>query len=148
MRILLFTLVTLLCLSCSPETQAEQDRETILNYIEDNNLNAEAHQSGMFYVIEQPGSEERPSLASRVKVRYRGELTNGEVFDQTEGNNTIEFPLGSVIPGWQIGIPLFGRGGNGKLLIPSALGYGPRGVGTIPPNSVLIFDVEVVDFVN
>lgn len=143
---LLLVLMSGLLLGCGVETQSEQDRETILNYIEANNLNAEEHESGLFYVIEQPGGAERPSLADSVEVRYVGELTNGSVFDQTRDNNTIKFPLGGVIPGWQIGIPLFGRDGKGKLLIPSGLAYGPRGIGSIPPNSVLIFDVELVDF--
>ena len=146
MRILFALLATSLLLACSVETQSEKDRETILNYIEDNNLSAEEHESGLFYVIEQPGSAERPSLADSVEVRYRGELTDGTVFDRTQGDSTIEFPLAGVIPGWQIGIPLFGRGGRGKLIIPSGLAYGPRRIGAIPPNSVLIFDVELVDF--
>ena len=50
-----------------------------------------------------------------------------------------------MIQGWQEGIPLFSEGGIGKLLIPSALGYGNRSVGNIPENSVLIFDVELMD---
>ncbi len=146
MRIALVILAVSLLAACAPESQAEQDRETILQFIEDNNLAAEEHESGLFYVVEAAGGEERPSLSTEVEVRYTGRLTDGTVFDSTEGNQTIKFRLNGVIPGWQIGIPLFGRGGRGQLIIPSGLAYGPRRAGSIPPNSVLVFDVELVDF--
>ena len=57
----------------------------------------------------------------------------------------ITFPLSGVIQGWQEGIPLFKEGGSGILLIPSALGYGSQSVGSIPANSVLIFDINLID---
>jgi FKBP-type peptidyl-prolyl cis-trans isomerase FkpA len=146
MRILLATLAVSLFLTCAPELQSEKDRETILQYIEDNNLAAEEHESGLFYVVEDAGGDDRPSLSTEVEVRYTGRLTDGTVFDGTNGNETIKFRLSGVIPGWQIGIPLFGRGGKGQLIIPSGLAYGPRRIGSIPPNSVLVFDVELVNF--
>ena len=65
-------------------------------------------------------------------------------FDQSSSNG-ITFPLSGVIQGWQEGIPLFKEGGSGILLIPSALGYGSQSVGTIPANSVLIFDINLID---
>ena len=70
-------------------------------------------------------------------------LTDGTVFDQSTSAG-ISF-LTNVILGWQEGIPMFSEGGTGKLLIPSPLGYGNRAVGNIPENSVLIFDVELID---
>jgi FKBP-type peptidyl-prolyl cis-trans isomerase len=79
-------------------------------------------------------------------VKYKGYLTNNQVFDETVGNNSIEFSLSGLIPGWQIGIPLLQRGGKGVFYLPSALGYGSRYAGTIPPNSVLIFDIELLNF--
>ncbi|MEM9930589.1 MAG: FKBP-type peptidyl-prolyl cis-trans isomerase, partial [Bacteroidota bacterium] len=71
-------------------------------------------------------------------------LTNGFVFNST---TTLDpTPLDGFIEGWKIGIPKFGRDGSGMLLIPSALGYGSRDLGVIPPNSVLLFDVTLEDF--
>lgn len=144
--LLLLVSFSLLALGCKKEDQNEIDRNIILKYLEDNNLTAVEDAAGFFYIIEIPGSEAKPTLANEVTVRYKGYLPNGNVFDQTSGTNTITFPLRNVIAGWQLGIPKFGRGGKGVLLIPSRLGYGDRATGSIPANSVLIFDVELVNF--
>jgi FKBP-type peptidyl-prolyl cis-trans isomerase FkpA len=66
------------------------------------------------------------------------------VFDES-GSDGIVFPLNGVIEGWTEGIPYFKEGGSGKLLVPSALAYGRQGSGSIAPNTVLIFDVELID---
>ena len=131
--------------SCTKEdgpSQREKDEEIILNYIEENNLDATATGSGLYVVINEEGSGNKPTLLDEVTVFYKGYLTS-EVFDLT-GVEPATFPLGSVIEGWQEGIPYFKPGGSGILLIPSHLGYGSRGAGSIPPNSVLIFDIELV----
>ena len=84
-----------------------------------------------------------PTPSNIITVKYKGYLLDGTVFDQ---NTTgVDFRLGSLIRGWQIGFQKFKKGGKGKLLIPSALGYGSAAQGNIPKNSVLIFDVELVD---
>lgn len=149
--VFLLTLLPILFLSaCNKDedgrNQTEVDRELILQYLADNNIDAEEHESGLFYLITREGNGERPTVQNEVTVKYKGFLLNGNVFDQTTGDDTITFPLGNLIPGWQIGIPLIDKGGAATLFLPSALGYGPQGVGTIPPNSVLIFDIELVDF--
>lgn len=143
---LLLLTATTLILGCSKEDQAEIDRDLILNYIQNNNLNAEEDPSGVFYVIDVPGSEEKPTINSTVTVSYRGTLLDGFQFDASMPGMPISFPLAGVIRGWQIGIPKFGRGGSGKLLIPSGLAYGARGAGSVPGNAVLIFDIDLVDF--
>ena len=126
--------------------QAEVDKEIIEQYIADNNLNATEHPSGLFYVIEETGSGGSPNLNDNVTVEYKGYLTNGSVFDQTNANQPRSFPLRNLIPGWQIGIPLLEKGGEGLFLIPSELGYGDRQVSDIPANSVLIFEIKLVDY--
>ena len=80
------------------------------------------------------------------KEFYKGYLTCNRVFDETTSVEPAEFGLNGVIPGWTEGIPLFKKGGKGKLLIPSALGYGPNGTFGIPGNTVLIFDIELISF--
>ena len=142
---LLFLAVTL-GWSCNKEDQAETDRNRIIQYLTDNNLTAIEDDTGLFYIIEVPGSAEKPVLSDLVTVGYKGYLTNNTVFDQTGANQPASFFLDQVIVGWQIGIPKFGRGGSGILLIPSRLGYGDRRIGSIPANSVLIFEVDLINF--
>lgn len=122
--------------------QAQTDQEIIEKYIADNNLNAQATGSGLFYVIDDLGWGQYPDNGSTVRVEYTGYLTNGTVFDAS-GSGGVSFPLASTIEGWQEGIPYFKEGGSGMLLVPSALGYGTQSVGDIPPNSVLIFDIKL-----
>jgi len=120
------------------------DEDVILQYISDNNLNAEPTGSGLYYVINTAGNGNVPNINSIVTVAYKGTLTDGTIFDQSDANG-LTFPLTNVIEGWQEGIPLFSEGGSGILLIPSALGYGNQAIGNIPRNSVLIFEVTLVN---
>ena len=123
---------------------SQLDEDIILHYISDNNLNAEPTGSGLYYVINSTGNGEFPNINSLVTVAYKGTLTNGTIFDQSSSSGAT-FPLSNVIQGWQEGIPLFSEGGSGILLIPSALGYGSQSVGNIPENSVLIFEVTLLN---
>ncbi|MFN0216723.1 MAG: FKBP-type peptidyl-prolyl cis-trans isomerase [Saprospiraceae bacterium] len=150
MRFLLFTLFSLVLFSCEKgltvQQQLQADIGKIEDYLSKNNLVAQSTASGLHYIISVPGSGGHPSLSSKVKVNYVGKILNtGDIFDQTTGTPR-EFKLNEVIQGWQEGIPLLKRGGKGIFLIPSALGYGPYGSGSIPGNTPLIFDVELIDF--
>ena len=143
--ILLIFPILFTAISCKKEVDyAQIDEDIILQYITDNNLNAQATGSGLYYVIDNPGNGDTPNINSTVTVAYVGKLTDGTIFDQS-GTVPATFPLSGVIQGWQEGIPLFNEGGSGTLLIPSALGYGNQAVGSIPANSVLIFDVELIN---
>ncbi|NWF90717.1 MAG: FKBP-type peptidyl-prolyl cis-trans isomerase [Ignavibacteriaceae bacterium] len=104
--------------------------------------------SGLKYSILQPGTEEKADSTDLVVVHYSGFLTNGKVFDSSvEREEPFKFrlKLQPVIPGLEEGIKLLGKGGKAKFIIPPALGYGENPVGIIPPNSTLIFDLEVID---
>jgi FKBP-type peptidyl-prolyl cis-trans isomerase FkpA len=81
-----------------------------------------------------------------VVANYKGYLTDGTVFDESKTGSPATFALKTVIPGWQEGLQLIGVKGKIKLLIPSALGYGSTAKTNIPANSVLIFDIELVEF--
>jgi FKBP-type peptidyl-prolyl cis-trans isomerase len=129
--------------SCNKEKkQAEADEKTILDYMSAHGLTGKRTDSGVYVIIEEPGIGSACGSASTVEVAYTGYFTNDEVFDSS---TSATFNLSNVIEGWQIGIPYFREGGHGKLLIPSGLAYGPQGKGSIPGNTVLIFDVELID---
>lgn len=103
--------------------------------------------SGLSYKIENAGDENvKPEANSNVRVKYTGYHTNGTVFD-TSGDNTTDFNLQQVIPGFTEGLQLIGKGGKVRLYIPGALAYGPQGnpQGGIEPNETLIFDIDLVD---
>lgn len=141
-----FTLLFSCNKGLSPEEQMEEDIAIIEKYLQDNNLTAEETSSGLHYIVEQQGTGNHPTATDDVHVRYRGYFTDGDVFDESDASG-ITFNLQSVIQGWTEGIPKFKEGGEGVLLIPSALAYGEKGSGSIPPNTVLIFDVELLDIV-
>lgn len=132
------------CAKKKAEKQAAKDDEIIQEFIALNNLDAVATGSGLYYVINDPGNGDACHSHSTVKVAYTGYFTYGGVFDQSSEQGVV-FPLQSVIQGWTEGIPYFKEGGSGTLLVPSALAYGPEGSATIPPNAVLIFDIELLD---
>jgi FKBP-type peptidyl-prolyl cis-trans isomerase len=132
--------------------QIEVDEQLIKDYLAKNNIKAERTASGIYYKIDKPGS---PKVASgdSVSMNYTGMTLNGNKFDSNVDPKFYHvmpfwFVLGSgqVIRGWDEGIALFGKGGKGTLYIPSPLAYGPQSpTPDIPANSVLVFDVEVVD---
>ena len=121
--------------------EVENEAE-IVQYIADNNLDATASGTGLYYVIEEQGNGEQPEADSNVTVVYKGYFTNGTVFDQSDEIG-ITIDLNQVIPGWVEGMQYFKEGGTGKLLIPSSLAYGRFGNTTIPGGSVVIFDVNL-----
>ena len=108
------------------------------------------HCSGMYYEVINAGAGTSPTVCSYVSVNYKGSLTNGNVFDQTTGNPAV-FSLVSLIDSWKIGIPLIKKSGKIRLYVPPSLGYGSSdqkdqaGNVVIPANSILIFDIELLD---
>lgn len=107
-------------------------------------------ESGLEFISIEEGSGDNPGNGDIVQVHYTGTLKNGVKFDSShDRNEPIAFPLGrgAVIPGWDEGIALLKKGGKAKLIIPPELGYGKAGAGgVIPPNAILHFEVELVDF--
>lgn len=131
----------------SRQLQAGQlalDTVAIDNYLAEKKIIAIKDPSGLRYVVTRQGTGEKPSLSSTIKANYKGTfMTNGEIFDQ----GPLEYPLTQLIQGWQIGFPLLGKGGKAIFYVPSSLGYGANGYPpTIPANSNLIFEVELIDF--
>jgi FKBP-type peptidyl-prolyl cis-trans isomerase FklB len=101
--------------------------------------------SGLQYEVLKTGSGPKPTTTNTVKVHYHGTLIDGTVFDSSvQRNEPIEFPLTGVIQGWVEALQMMSVGDKWKLTIPPAIAYGPRGKGDIPPNAVLIFEVELL----
>lgn len=102
--------------------------------------------SGLIYRETTPGTGPSPSAADTVKVHYRGTLLDGTEFDSSYSRNEpAQFPLNRVIPCWTEGVQKMKVGGKATLVCPSEIAYGSRGQGPIPPNSILLFDIELLD---
>lgn len=145
MKQILFALVLTLFISCSKDKEidyAAQNEQEIIAYIAKNHLTAQKSDSGLYYVINDPGTGAQPTQTSNVKVAYKGYFTDGSVFD--ENSDGISFGLQQVIKGWTEGITYFKEGGSGILLVPARLGYGNNDYSTIPGGSVLIFEVKLI----
>jgi FKBP-type peptidyl-prolyl cis-trans isomerase len=138
-------------------TQAQvvsKEENTIKEYLAKNNIQATRTASGLYYQIDQMGTGPTPKPGDNVTMNYTGMTLNGTKFDsnvdpQFQHVEPFTFPLGQgkVIRGWDEGIALMPKGTKGKLIIPSGMAYGPQSPSPlIAPNSVLVFDVEVVDF--
>lgn len=128
--------------------QLATDEKLIQAYLATNNITAVRDPSGVYYQIITPGGAEKPTTSNGVGVIYTGTLlSSGTVF---ETHDTVIYfaSLGSLIEGWKIGIPKIGKDGHIKLFIPSTLAYKNQASsdGTIPANSVLIFDIKLVGF--
>lgn len=123
------------------------DKKIIENYLVSKGLTAQSTASGLYYIIEKPGGANHPSVSSKVSVNYKGYLVDGTIFDKSYASGQpSSFSLNSVIAGWKEGIPLIGVGGKIQLFVPSDLGYGSTVKTNIPAHSVLIFEVQLVDF--
>lgn len=134
------------------EIAATNDQE-IQNYLKANNLQAQKTASGLYYIITQEGDGKKLNTGDNCSMNYTGKLINGNKFDSNVDSTfghvqPYTFALGkkAVIGGWDEGVALLSKGAKATLLIPSKLGYGSQeGNPRIPANSVLIFDVEVLD---
>ena len=103
--------------------------------------------SGLMYEVINAGNNEKPLASNTVKVHYEGSFIDGKVFDSSiQRGQPIEFGLKQVIKGWTEGLQLMGKGAKYKFYIPYNLAYGERGRSSIPAYSMLIFDVELIDF--
>lgn len=104
--------------------------------------------SGLYYQIITPGTGNPVLPTSTIKAVYKGRLLTGTVFDQATSANPLSIALSSVIQGWQTGLPFIKSGGKIRLFIPSRLGYGASAQNGIPANSILDFDIELVEVTN
>ena len=125
--------------------RVKKDGEEFIKNFLDCNDEAVKTDSGLVYYEMTAGSGQSPTLSNTVEVHYHGTLTDGTVFDSSvDRGQTISFPLGGVIKGWQEGLAMMKEGGKATLVIPPELAYGEGGSGdAIPPGATLKFEVEL-----
>tara|TARA_R110000796_G_scaffold252557_1_gene387746 strand:+ start:140709 stop:141200 length:492 start_codon:yes stop_codon:yes gene_type:complete len=151
---MVFSIAALAFSACKQEVVFDTDeqfiRDTILieQYLADNSLEAETDESGIRYRITEQGTGGNAKFGSTVRVKYTGYLLDGTTFDtNVGGTESFDFVIGqgAVVQGWDIAFKLFNKGTEATIYIPSKYGYGNVGNLFIPANSVLIFDVRVLD---
>jgi FKBP-type peptidyl-prolyl cis-trans isomerase len=128
--------------------QAQSNLEAGRAYMEEMSASdgVQTTESGLQYIVMEPGEGDSPVAVDSVEVHYEGRLIDGSVFDSSfERGQTVTFGLTQVIPGWTEGLQLMKPGGKFKFIIPPELGYGEGGAGQmIGPNATLLFDVELI----
>jgi FKBP-type peptidyl-prolyl cis-trans isomerase FkpA len=141
-----FSLAALLAVSLSAHAQAPADAALKAAATE---KGAVVTPSGLVFLSLKDGSGASPAATDTVRVHYRGTFTDGREFDSSfKRGQPAEFPLNRVIPCWTEGVQKMKPGGKAKLTCPSATAYGERGAGgTIPPNTTLQFEVELLGIV-
>ena len=148
MKYILFALFSITILSCAldapkPVEYVAKNEKDIAAFVAENNLDAVRSESGLYYVIDEPGTGAQPTYTSNVTVAYKGYYLNGTVFDESDAAG-VSFNLDEVIYGWTEGITYFKEGGSGILLVPAHLGYGNYNYRGIPGGSVLVFEINLV----
>jgi FKBP-type peptidyl-prolyl cis-trans isomerase len=130
--------------ACTLTAQYKNDssatqRAQMIAFCNNNGITYTIHPSGILYQITASGDTAKPNLCTSLTMTYTGKLMTGIQFDK----GTITFPLKDLIVGWQIAVPLIGKGGKIKMVIPSSLAYGPNANGSIPANSPLFFEMSI-----
>ncbi|HNG64415.1 MAG TPA: FKBP-type peptidyl-prolyl cis-trans isomerase, partial [Ferruginibacter sp.] len=124
--------------------EMNKELEQIYAAVKEGKLDTTGSNGNVFYKILREGSGDLVTINDTLVVRYIGKLLNDTIFDQTK-DKPATFPLRRLIRGWQLGMPFCRQGGKIRLIIPSPLGYSIRNLGIITPNSILVFDVEVLE---
>jgi FKBP-type peptidyl-prolyl cis-trans isomerase len=130
--------------ACTFQAQYKNDssatqRALMIAYCNNNGITYTIHPSGILYQIITPGDSTKPNLCTSLTMTYTGKLMTGIIFD----SNTITYALRELIVGWQIVVPLIGKGGKIKMVIPSSLAYGEEGRPGIPSNAPLYFEMSL-----
>lgn len=129
------------------QKQGEENKAKGAAYLAENGKKAgvSTTASGLQYEVIAQGTGVQPKATDTVEVHYEGKLIDGTVFDSSVARGQpASFRLDQVIPGWTEGVQLMKEGGKTRFVIPSNLAYGEMGAGTIPPNAVLVFDVQLL----
>ncbi|MDG1332565.1 MAG: FKBP-type peptidyl-prolyl cis-trans isomerase [Crocinitomicaceae bacterium] len=141
----LFALASVLLFSCgsySDDQLAEFDKK-IEKHLKKKNIDCEKSSSGLYYKILEEGEGELIQFTNTVSVKYKGTFLNGNVFD--EQTEPIELPVSDQINAWKELMLQLKKGSKAYMVAPPQLGYGEYKVEKIPSNSILVFELEIVD---
>jgi peptidylprolyl isomerase len=144
-RIVILFFFSLFCKNIQSQNQSTQT-ENSQTQMQQQEINLSTT-SGVEIKIISKGTGIKPATGDRITVHYEGKLTNGTVFDSSYSRNqpfTFTLGIGQVIKGWDDAFAMLQTGDKATITIPASLGYGSKSAGSIPPNSTLIFDVELV----
>jgi FKBP-type peptidyl-prolyl cis-trans isomerase len=131
------------------EASIESEEAAMQAFMTANGIVGTKHSRGFYFQIMAPGSTAKPAQTSLIYCTYRGTTFDGKEFDSQTNPGNTGFRLNATIEGWQLGVPLIGKGGSIKLVLPSTFAYGCEGSGaTIPPNAPLYFEINLVDYFN
>ena len=140
LSILFLGIILAACTTYSEDEKNEFD-ERIEKYLNKKKIKCKRSSSGLYYKIVDPGEGELIKLKDRVQFTYKGTFLNGKVFD--EQTEPVEFDVQSLIGAWKEVMLYLRPGGKAFLVTPPQLGYGEHDLDDIPPNSVLVFELEV-----
>lgn len=151
MKTIILSLVGLISLTAC-DTYNEDDLNSfdqqIKEYMKQNNLDYERSESGMYFSIVNEGDgEDYIRLTDNVTFTYRGSFITGEVFQIIKEQEALSFQVRELIVGWQEALSLLKNHGKINIIIPPHLGYGSKETGLIKPNSILVYELEVLDVI-
>jgi len=128
-----------------PKSQFQRDENVLIDYIVENGLDCTRAENGLYYTIHQMGDGELLGRGSPVKADYKGYFLDGKIFDSSyQRGKPIRFTVGQMAAGWDQGMTYVNRGSKITLLLPSFLAYGEEGFQDIvPPNTVLVFEIDI-----
>lgn len=142
-----FFLLALSVSSC--QTYSEEDKSSfdqkIQAYIKKSKVKYEKSESGLYYYIEQEGEGDFIKYKDEVSIIYEGRLLNGQVVDGAHTKEPLTYEVSKFIAAWKEALLYVKKGGKLKLIAPPHLGYGDNELEDIPKNSILVFDLEVLD---
>jgi FKBP-type peptidyl-prolyl cis-trans isomerase len=140
--ILFFTILG--CKTYNKEDKLSFDQK-IKTIVTKSNKKYKRSESGLYYFIEKQGEGKNIKFTDEVTFNYTGKLINGKVFDGEHKKNPVTFKVEKLIEGWKEAMLYLKKGAKAKVIIPPYLGYGDYELDHIPPHSILLFDLEIID---
>lgn len=131
----------------TPEELLAAQRQEITQYANEQGLNGQFTTQGLYYeiVAGQDSAAPTPSGSDEVQVAYEGSFLNEQIFARVDSQDQFTIQVSRAIEGWRIGLPLMNEGASIIMILPSELAYGDNGNGAIPPNTILRYDLTLLD---
>jgi FKBP-type peptidyl-prolyl cis-trans isomerase FkpA len=147
-QLIAYVIIGLTFMSCQTYSDNQKDEfdNKIKSYVEKNELQCERSNSGLYYNIIEEGEGRKVLYRDIVRFKYEGKLLDGTVFDDHK-EEAVEFQVSELIAAWKEIMLELNEGGKAYIIAPPQLGYGDHNLDDIPPNSILIFTIEIVEVI-